>query len=623
MSRARALPAIVTSLLLTAASRPAAAWVEVHVLSDDVRVTLERDAPARVEHRITVRVAGGPLRTLDLRGVDGDAEPEAEAYLVTERDAAQRSLASAREVTADLLPPDNKPTADGGPAPSVLRLRLGEKGVSRGTYVVQIRYRTRLAERGFLTHDGTVARVRWQGVAWEDGLSSSRVTFDLPAAPVAPRVEERAAAGAEAPLVLSTVRRRADRDEIELLRPYSPGGETISWTFLADGRAFGAAPAPAQPSTAPMLSIARPGGEAGRLGVLWLVAAAAAFLAWAAIVARKVREVTLAAIATGVKPAPLVPMPLLLRAPLSAAALLAAGWLHVVQRAWMPGALVLLFAAALVIHRPPEWPRSFFLRRPGRWLPLAERDAFAPPARPRGAYLDASTRAGKVGLLLSLAAFAGLTWLAGETSRHLGAMVALDAVIVLALFGTGRIRDLPPRPVDAASPFLRKVAERLSKGLGDAARVVGRIRVPEGESQPDELRLGVVPRPASAGFRALEVGVVIAPGTSGAALLPGVILRYSEGSPCEAQLGPMVRAGKLTRGKKPGEVAVVFTPRLPTARMTADLAARLSRAVAAPAAASAPEKAAPAASAGKPAARRARGRGEAAAGLAAARLSGA
>jgi hypothetical protein len=60
-----------------------------------------------------------------------------------------------------------------------------------------------------------------------------------------------------------------------------------------------------------------------------------------------------------------------------------------------------------------------------------------------------------------------------------------------------------------------------------------------------------------------------------------VILRYSEGSPCEAQLGGLVRAGKRTRGRKPGEVAVVFSPRLPTARMTADLAARLARAVAA------------------------------------------
>lgn len=597
MPRARALPAFATALALAALPRTAAAWVEAHVVSDDVRVTLERDAPARVEHRITVKIAGGPLRALDLRGVDGDAEPEPEAFVVTERDASLRSLASAREVTAELIPPDNKPTSDGSPSPSVLRLRLGEKGIGRGTYVVQVRYRTRLLERGFVTHAGTVARVRWQGVAWEDGFDSARVIFDLPAAPAPPREEERASApGADALPILSTVRRRGDRDEIELVRPYAPSGEPITWTILADARAFAGGPAPAAPAEAPVLSIAQAGGGgAGRFGVLWLVGAAAGFLAWAMLVARKVREVTLGALAAGAKPAPLVPMPLLLRAPLSAGMLAVAAWLQVVQRAWIPGALVLLGAAALVIHKVPAWPKSFFLRRPGRWLPLAERDAFTPPERPRGAYLDVSTRAGKLGLFAALLGFGGLTWLAAGTSRHLAAMVALDAVLALALFGTGRLRALPPRPVEAASPFLRAVAKRLGKALGESARLVGRIRVPDGETQPDELRLGVLPRPAAQGFRALEAGVVIAPGMGGAALLPGVILRYVEGSPCEAQLGALVRAGKRTRGKKPGEVAVVFTPRLPTSRMTADLASRLARAVmASPATQSAPAPAKPA-----------------------------
>ena len=119
-------------------------------------------------------------------------------------------------------------------------------------------------------------------------------------------------------------------------------------------------------------------------------------------------------------------------------------------------------------------------------------------------------------------------------------------------------------------------------GLVRDPDTVPRIRVPEGQTQPDELRLAILPRPAAPGFRSLEAGAVLLPGTAGTALLPGVILRYLEGTPCEAQLGPLVRAGKLTRGRKPGEVAVVFSPRLPTARMTADLTTRLARAVAAP-----------------------------------------
>jgi hypothetical protein len=574
-----------TALALASLTRSASAWVEAHVVADDVRVTLERDAPARVEHRITLHIAGGPLRALDLRGVDGDAEPEADAYVVTEHDASVKSLASAREVTAELIPPDNKPTKDGSPAPSILRLRLGEKGIGRGQYVVLVRYRTHLAERGFVKHDGTVARVKWQGVVWEDGFDSARVTFDLPSAPTPPRHEERTAGegGGDAPLVLSTVRRRGDRDEIELLRPYVPTGEAISWSFLADGRAFApVAPAPTRPGDAPMISIAQPSGAVGRFGAVWLAGAAAGFLGFVFLVVRKAREVTLAALAAGATPAPLVPMPVLVRAPLASAALAFGVWLQLVKRAWTPSALVILAAVALVAHRAPAWPRSFFLRKPGRWLPLAERDAWAPAERPRGAFLDVSTRAGKALFALSLAAVAGLSWLASEASRHLGAMIALDATVLLALFGTGRLSALPPRPAAFAAPFLRRVSERLAKVLGGSARTVGRIRVPDGAAEPDELRLALVPRPAAQGFRSLEAGAVIVPGAGGPALLPGVVLRYVEGSPCEAQLGAMVRAGKLTRGRKPGEVAVVFSPRLPTARMTADLVARLARAISTP-----------------------------------------
>ena len=68
-----ALPALAFALS-TAAARPALAWVDAHVEGDDVRVTLDRGGEARVEHKITLKIAGGPLRSLDIRGVDADAE---------------------------------------------------------------------------------------------------------------------------------------------------------------------------------------------------------------------------------------------------------------------------------------------------------------------------------------------------------------------------------------------------------------------------------------------------------------------------------------------------------------------------------------------------------------------
>ncbi len=583
--RAHALFVKAAAFSLFAVPSTANAWVESHVVSDDVRITLSRDAPAKVEHRITVRIAGGPLRTLDIRGVDGDAEPESEAFVVTERDAATKSLASAREVTAELIPPDNKPSKDGSPQPTILRLRLGEKGIGRGTYVVQVRYKTRLAERGFIKHDGTIAQVRWKGPVWEDGFDSARVTFDLPSAPAAPRTEERATGSdgddGAAPLVLSTVRRKGERDEIELLRPYVPVGEAITWTVVADGRAFdrNAGP-PNSPANAKIISISQVTGDAAnRFRVLWLGAFAVGFLGWAFLLARKVREVTVGALLSGTKPAPLIPCPLLVRAPVSAVLVAAGVWLQVVKHAWTPSAFAILLALLLVVHRPAPWPKSVFLRKPGRWLPISEKEAWAPAPRKTGTYLDVSTRAGKVLLVLGLAVFGGLTFLASETSRHLAAMVALDSTLLLGLFGTGLLSHLPPSPKEKAAPFLHKVEKRLLKKVGDTARLIPRVRVPDGGAEPDELRLAVVPRPATQGFKALEAGIVVVPGMGGPAVFPSVLLRYLAGSPCEEQLSDLVRAGKVTRGRKAGEVAVVFSPRLPTARMTADLTARLADAV--------------------------------------------
>jgi hypothetical protein len=52
-------------------------------------------------------------------------------------------------------------------------------------------------------------------------------------------------------------------------------------------------------------------------------------------------------------------------------------------------------------------------------------------------------------------------------------------------------------------------------------------------------------------------------------------------SACEEALASLIRHGRAARGRKPGERAVIFTPRLPDARTTAAIAVRLSRAMAA------------------------------------------
>ena len=248
--RARAaVSALAVALpVLVAPVRSARAWVDVHVEADDVRITVEKAGEARVEHRITLKIAGGPLRSFDLRGVDADAAPEAEGYVVPQREAARASLASAVPAIAERLPLETRPRPDGSPPPTVLRVRFDrDKGLGRGVYVILVRYGTHLAVQR--PGGGALARLSWRSPVWEDGFDSARVTFDLPAAPTEPRPDDAVEPAAEGtpgtPTVLSTVRRGAARDQIELLRPYAPKGEAITWAIRAEPRALQAPPAAA------------------------------------------------------------------------------------------------------------------------------------------------------------------------------------------------------------------------------------------------------------------------------------------------------------------------------------------------------------------------------------------
>jgi hypothetical protein len=185
--------------------------------------------------------------------------------------------------------------------------------------------------------------------------------------------------------------------------------------------------------------------------------------------------------------------------------------------------------------------------------------------------------------------------LLSDISSYQSQIVAFDFTAILAIFGTGLRSSLPPDPGSAPASFLRKVAKLVKREQRkDLPRIVGRIRIPEGSPAPDELRLAVVPRAAIAGFVTIEVGVVHVAGAGGSIALPEVLLRVTDGSECDRALQPLARHGRSMRGRKAGERVYAFSPRLPTARMTAGLVVRLSRAVAAAAAQDAASKSAPA-----------------------------
>ncbi|WP_434042523.1 MULTISPECIES: hypothetical protein [Sorangium] len=626
------------ALVVLAFALPARAWVEVHVAGDDARLAIDRAGAARVEHKVTLKISGGPLRALDIQGVDPDAELDQGSYAVPLKAAAAGSLTDATPVALELLPPDLRPREDGTRPPPTLRARFDGKGLSRGVFVLFFRYRTDLTKRGLIQQDGPTSRVSWTGPRWDDGYDSARLTVELPAAPDEPRVDE--AGDAEdsealgAPLTLSTLRRSLDKDELELLRPYSPKGEPIRWAVRADARAFQPAPAAATPGADSLGRLADAAASSpDRSRTLYIAAGVALFALYSALVALKAREHERLARAAGVAPRPLVPIPLAPRAALAGLALVAGVALELLLRDGTAGAALVAAATALAAHRTPRPERAGgALRRPGKWLPVAEAEAFREPPRARGVYLDVSSRAGKALLVALLAALgAGVHAVAGASPYH-AHLLALDATALLAIFCTGRLAELPPDPAARPVAFLRDVARRVRRTLKAPAsaapaaskrpasaaakapagatvkapagatakaparaaatelRVVGRLRIPDGSPDADELRLGLAPRAALPGFVAIEVGVVYAPGAGGAIGLPEILLRVAPGSPCERAVERLASSGRSSRGRRPGERVLAFTPRLPTARMTAAIAAALVRAVSTPPASATPSK---------------------------------
>ncbi|WP_437324345.1 hypothetical protein [Sorangium sp. So ce381] len=595
------------ALLSIAFALPARAWVEVHVAGDDVRLSIDRAGAATVEHKVTLKISGGPLRALDIQGVDPDAQLDEGSYAVPFKAAEAGSLASATPVAIELLPPDPRPREDGTRRPAAMRARFDGKGLSRGVFVLFFRYRTDLMKRGLIRQDGPSSRVSWSGPVWDDGYDSARLTVALPAAPDEPRVDEARADEAAspdalpAPTTLSTLRRALDKDELELLRPYAPKAEPIRWAVRADARAFQPEPAAAKPGADTLGRISdAAAGSPDRSRTLYVAAGVVLFALYSALVALKAREHERLARAAGVAPRPLVPIPLAPRAALAGLALVAGVALELLLRDGTPGAALVAAATALAAHRTPRPERAAAtLRRPGKWLPIAEAEAFREPPRVRGVYLDVSTRAGKALLVALLAALgAGVHAVAAASPYH-AHLLALDATALLAIFCTGRLAELPADPAARPVAFLRDVARRVRRsrkapaGAAAAAqelRVVGRLRIPDGSPDADELRLGLSPRAALPGFVAIEVGVVYAPGAGGAIGLPEVLLRVAPGSPCERAVEGVAKSGRSSRGRRPGERVLAFTPRLPTARMTAAIAAALVRAVSTPPASATPTK---------------------------------
>src|SRR5262249_18753934 len=151
-------------------------------------------------------------------------------------------------------------------------------------------------------------------------------------------------------------------------------------------------------------------------------------------------------------------------------------------------------------------------------------------------------------------------------SSYEGICVVLGSAILFPLFCTGRGGEVPLGL--AVAP--RDLLEWLDDELGDSSSLesypLGRF--PERRTDHDELRLMVVPRPALAGFVALEVGLDFHLGILGVLPLPYVIVRAVENSPAADALPK----GLLwTRGRNADERVAVLRPKMPTRKLTLTL----------------------------------------------------
>lgn len=591
-SSAAALLALAIALLAWLAPGVARAWVELHVARDDVRVALEPGGKATVEHRIVLLVSGGPLERLSVRGVDDDAEIDPSGYVVLKKDADRGALDGARPIRVE-----RRSTAEGEGTRTDLEVELdGGQGVGRGTYLLFVRYRTDLLARGLLVPDGSMATLAWTGPAWDDGLETTRALFEVPQSANVPRVFEPGEDDeAELETSLSSLTRRPGVDALEIVRPYAPRGERVEWRLRVDRRALGLAePGGAESAADRAGASPQPSFALPALGDLRssaaLASAIAALLVLALLVVGRELELARRAEERALVLRALVPMPFWLRAPAVASAMIAGVALHLELASSLPGALAIALATALA-WRLPALPRAQ-LRGPGTWLAVHAREVFEPPPAAERSYFDPSTRAGKLALAaLVLLVAAGGVAVAQRSSYH-AVLFALDSLPLFALLLTGQGRALAPDLAVSPVRFFAELRRYLEPKSGEELRVIPRLRLPRGSADADELRLTVLPKRALPGLSSLEIAVAPELGPGGWILLPELLVRVRTGSASHEAAKRLAPHGLARPGRKPDELVLAFAPKLPTAKLTAELCHALLRSFsAAEASATAPSEA--------------------------------
>ncbi len=539
----------------------------MHETSDDVRLEVGPDGVANVQHHLRYRIVAGHFKTFDLVGIDPRAEIAPEAVLTAEKSGAE-ILARVESVPK---------------TPGTVRIMIDEgKGIGRGTYVVDVKYRLDLVATKLLTRDGAMWKVAWTAPPAPEGHDGARVVFDLPAAPTEPRL----AATAQATTTLSTVRRTSERDELELVRAHVPRGEAVTWAARVDPKAFPKVTAPElRPPVAP--EVGPPsliGSNLKRIGVALGFAALAGALA--ALLREKQKQVRQTAESRGARARPLLPVPWNI-GPFAygiaaSAALASLLW-------WNPlvGALLVALAMGLAAHRAPSpvaRPRG-----PGAWRPISDPMALLPGrTQPLPVdRLDIATGRARLVCAILACAVAGSAWLLRAHVPQITIALVLVSAALVPIFVTGTRSQLMPTPTELAARSLRPARDALAATidlshveLRTIGRVVGGAGTGAGTGTVDEVRLACAPRDRTPGLRAIELALAVAPGGHGGAL-PEVFVRFDDASAAAERIARLAAGtgAPVVVGRVPEERVVRLSPDEPTPEAAAALVAKLALAL--------------------------------------------
>jgi hypothetical protein len=561
---ARRALALAAALVAVLAPRRAHAWQEAHPIGDDARVVVDAAGIGSEEHRLRWHVLRGPFASLDLAGVDPGAVVEPAVPIASDDGRTMGAHATMR---------------DGS-----VRITVDEpRALMRGTFTFYVRWRLDLVAAGRVARDGATLRLVWSSPAAAVGLDDVRTTFDLPAAPEEPRPIV-AESGVVDDSVAATLRRGAQRDVLELVRPHVSRGESATWTLRLDGHALPLATDPrvrTPPEESPTPEPDRVRAVGPGVACVVLAALAALALGFGLLVRHRGRCFAAACLARGARSRGLLPLPEGARAWLAGAALAAGVGLEVLGETTWGAAFVSVAILAAALRAPIAAPS---VRGPGRWQPLRPEQAFAREATAAdatdagaGHVFDIGCSRGRAVAALAGGFFAASALVLGRFDADGAWLVVLDAASLAPLFMTGRASQMPPHGVRSAASWLAGAFGRLHARPGLEVAPWARV-APDGVTA-DELRLLAMPRVPMPGLIGLEVGLAWSSTPVSWAATPEVLARVLEGSPAAEKLARDLPRARAMLGRRSDERVVRLLPRSPTRSSTVALVRALAEAL--------------------------------------------